>query len=296
MTGRIVVGVDGVSEHLAPVEWGYREAARRGAVLDLVHAWDLPLEISPLGIPGELFDPDALEQAAKQRLFSVVDSIAPALREKVASVNLLTPCGGTSRALLEASATADMLVVGQRGRGAVRGLLGSVSHQCLHHRRCPIAVISAGSSSAEPLRTIVVGVDGSEGSAAALRWAMNEAALWNALLTVVRSWPTPYPVEPWGVVVRPDDRDLFVEEGRSLIDKMVTTAESQGAPRPPDLTPLPLEDAAGPALVEASAAADLLVVGSRGRGGFAALLLGSTGLHCVHHAECPVAVIPPTAA
>ena len=142
-------------------------------------------------------------------------------------------------------------------------------------------------------KRIVVGIDGSGGSARALRWAMDEAARWSVPLTVVHSWYTPYPVEPWGVVVTPEDRELFIEEARTLTDRMLAAAVEDGASQPPKVVPMTIEEAAGPALVDAAADADMLVVGSRGRGGFAALLLGSTSLHCLHHAERPVVVVPP---
>ena len=294
--GRIVVGVDGSCEHLTPIEWAYREAGRREAALDLVHAWNLPLEISPLAAPTSTLDPGTVEAAAKHRLERVIAEISPDIRESVAAVSFKTPCGGASQALLQASDGADLLVVGERGRGAVLGLLGSVSHQCLHHARCPVAVIPNNWPSASAPEQIVVGIDGSSGSAGALRWAMDEAARWDVALTVVHAWYTPYPVEPWGVVVTPEDRELFIEDSRALTDKMLAAAEADGASRPPKVVPMTIEEAAGPALVDASADADLLVVGSRGRGGFTALLLGSTSLHCVHHAECPVVVVPPAPA
>jgi nucleotide-binding universal stress UspA family protein len=140
---------------------------------------------------------------------------------------------------------------------------------------------------------IVVGVDGSPESARALRWALDEAELWGSALVVVHSWYTPYPVEPWGMVLTPRDRNVFQQEAHDLINDMVKLAVADGATRPPQLTVTSIEDASGPALVHASADADLLVVGSRGRGGFKALLLGSTSLHCLHHATCPVVVVPP---
>jgi nucleotide-binding universal stress UspA family protein len=288
--GRIVVGVDPRGP-LAPVEWAYREAARRDAHLDLVHAWDPPVLLSPLDVAAETYDPARFEAEAKRELDRAVTSVAPDLRRSVPDVDLIAPDGGISRQLLDVSKGADLLVLGSRGRGLVRGLLGSVSHQCVHHARCPVTVIPPTWKSSRPPRRIVTGIDGSDGSAAALRWAIEEASLWDVPLAVVHSWYTPYPVEPWGMVVTPKDRDIFLEQSRSLIDKMVDEAITNGAPSPPKVVPMTIEDAAGPALVNASETADLLVVGSRGRGGFGALLLGSTSLHCLHHAACPVTVV-----
>ena len=288
---RIVAGVD-TNGPLAPIEWAYREAARRDAELDLVHVWNPPALLSPLDIAAETYDPATFEAAAKQQLDRVVTSIAPEILSLVPGAHLVTPAGGTSQQLLTMSESADLLVLGSRRHGAVRGLLGSVTHQCVHHARCPVTVIPPTWNSTRHMRRIVVGVDGSPCSADALRWAMAEASLWNVPLTLVHSWYTPYPIEPWGVVVTPDERAVFIDEARTLMDKMIDEALAKGAPSPAEVVPLPIEDAAGPALVHASEAADLLVVGSRGRGGFTALLLGSTSLHCLHRASCPVTLVP----
>jgi nucleotide-binding universal stress UspA family protein len=135
-------------------------------------------------------------------------------------------------------------------------------------------------------------VDGSPESARALRWALDEAELWGSALVVVHSWYMPYPVEPWGMVLTPQDRGVFRQEAHDLINDMVKLAIADGATRPSPLTVTSIEDASGPALVHAAADADLLVVGSRGRGGITSLLLGSKSLQGLHHAKCPVEVVP----
>lgn len=289
---RVVVGVGHPDKCLSSLGWAFAEAGRRVTELDVVHAWLLPHDVSPVGIPGPALDAAPFEAHAKRLLDDAIAQVPADLRHAVHVVRPLAVQDRASKALLEASSDADLLVVGSRGRRALAGLLGSVSHQCVHHATCPVAVVPPNWPIERTPARIVVGVDGSAGSARALRWALDEAERWASALIVVHSWYTPYPVEPWGVVVTPRDRDLFDKGGRELIGDMVDLAVADGASRPSSLTVMPIEDASGPALVHASGDADLLVVGSRGRGGFAALLVGSTSLHCLHHANCPVVVVP----
>jgi nucleotide-binding universal stress UspA family protein len=171
-------------------------------------------------------------------------------------------------------------------------LLGSVSHQVVHHAACPVTVVPVNWPATDVPARIVVGIDGSEASQVALRWALDEAARWSSELVVVHAWTTPYPVEPWGLVVAPRDEAVFEQSSRELIEGMVDRAVADGAHRPRVWTARTVEDAAGPALVHAAMDADLLVVGSRGRGGFTALLVGSTSLQCLHRANCPVTIVP----
>jgi nucleotide-binding universal stress UspA family protein len=304
--GRVVVGVDRDDREDedrenpsgAALLWAATEAARRGADLDVVHVWQPPSYLSPLGIPYPVPDVAPWEARAKALLEDAVSSIPHAVRAEIPLLSPISLTGSTGAALVDTARGADVLVVGSRGHRALRGLLGSVSHQCLHHASCPVVVVppDADEVSKRPRQRIVVGVDGSDGAAAALRWAMHEAARWDAALSVVHTWETPYPVEPWGFVVTPADPDAFREGSVAMIRSMVDAAVDAGTPRPAVVTELSVEDAAGPGLVGAAADADLLVVGSRGRGGFAALVVGSVSLHCVHAAPCPVAVIPERAA
>ena len=289
---RVVVGIERHAHSQAALDWAAAHAARRDAELDVVYAWLPPFVAAQIGIPGPATDLAPCEALAKRLLDDAIAAIPLGVRRSLRQVTPISVPDRPSAALLKTAASADLLVVGTRGRGLITGLLGSVSHQCVHHAPCPVAVVPPGWPT-RSLKRIVVGVDGSEVSAAALRWALEEAVRNEAELTVIHAWNTPYPVEPWGLVVTPADRSEFLEGSRALIEDMVKAAINAGAPRPASITPLPVEDAAGPGLVRAAAAADLLVVGSRGRGGFAALLVGSASLHCLHAASCPVAIIHP---
>jgi nucleotide-binding universal stress UspA family protein len=138
---------------------------------------------------------------------------------------------------------------------------------------------------------IVVGVDGSAGSRRALVWARAEAELRAATLEVVTVWqyPVTTTLPAFGVMPTPDD--LADEARRSLL--AVITEEGISADGPVDVTTLVTEGVAAHALLEAAKDADLLVVGSRGHGGFTGLLLGSVSQQCVIHATCPVVIVHP---
>ena len=139
------------------------------------------------------------------------------------------------------------------------------------------------------MERIVVGVDDSPQAAAALRWALEEARLHHASLAVVHAWLFPVAGDVPGAAVDTLATDLERGAGE-LLDRVVDAAV--GADAGVKLERRVLEGAAGAALVAAAADADLLVVGSRGRGGFAGLLLGSVAQRCLHHAPCPVVVVP----
>ena len=132
---------------------------------------------------------------------------------------------------------------------------------------------------------IVVGVDGSVPSKAALAWALRQARLTGAVVEAVTAWETPavtgYPM----LLVDVDWEALAAEALSGAIDDVTAGGE------PVKITSKVLQGNAAQVLLQESAEADLLVVGSRGHGGFVEALLGSTGQHCVHHASCPVVVI-----
>lgn len=138
---------------------------------------------------------------------------------------------------------------------------------------------------------IIVGVDGSDDSRRALAWALAEADLRNADLHVVIAWAFPY---AWGRGFNSewaDDADFFAKAAEKEAEEAV--AELLGsAARPTWLHVHAFEGSPAPVLLDLSRDADLLVVGSRGRGGFRGLMLGSVSSACARHASCPIAVIP----
>ncbi len=151
------------------------------------------------------------------------------------------------------------------------------------------------------METIVVGVDGSEGSRAALRFAIEEARLRKAKLRVVHSWllpltevaPDPFLLE-YPSYAGPDLQELarrLEDAAWTLIDSELERALGTGDPGI-EIERMPFEGAAGAALVDVSEDADLLVVGTRGHGALHGLVLGSVSHQCVSHAVCPVAIVP----
>jgi nucleotide-binding universal stress UspA family protein len=191
-------------------------------------------------------------------------------------------------ALLELAAQADLVVVGARGDSVLRRLTaGSVSQGIVQH--CPVPVVVArgparpGSSDE---RAVVVGVDGSAMSLAALRWSAREAATRGVPLRVVHSWGG---LDPRYSDLLLSSEHAVTQLARTLLDDAVKLG-LDGAPDA-EIQPVIASDAPAVALLRESLEAQLLVVGGRGRGGFAELALGSVSHQCVLHAACPVAVV-----
>ena len=147
---------------------------------------------------------------------------------------------------------------------------------------------------------IVVGVDGSPGAASALAWAVAEARLRGAALHVVHAWMVPLIdalPEPWALgspLTDASQDEVYMHltaTAKGVLDDSLASAKAEGGGV--EVAGELVEAHAAAALITAAHDADLLVVGSRGRGGFKGLLLGSVGAQCVHHAPCPVVVVPP---
>jgi nucleotide-binding universal stress UspA family protein len=137
---------------------------------------------------------------------------------------------------------------------------------------------------------IVVGVDGSASSMAALRWAVHQAELTGGTVDAVVAWKMPATMTGFGFapVAVADGSDMEQTAQRVLDHAVSKVVGPEGGPA---VRRLAVQGFPAPVLLDASAGADLLVLGSRGHGGFSGALLGSVGQHCVRHAHCPVVII-----
>ena len=140
------------------------------------------------------------------------------------------------------------------------------------------------------MSTIVVGLDGSEGSSGALRFALTEARLRGATLKAVSTWQIPATAYETGWVPSPTDLADFPRLAQDAIDKELAAMGEEAAGI--EVTPVVREGHPADVLCAEAHDADLLVLGSRGLGGFRGLMLGSVSQQCAHHAPCPVAIVP----
>jgi nucleotide-binding universal stress UspA family protein len=286
--GRIVVGVDESAGAAAALRWAVREADVRGWSLLAVLAWTY-LDQHHV-IVGEPFDPAYGEADAVAALDAIVARTVGTAR--AASVEKQIINDHAAAALLEASDGADLLVVGARGLGRLKSLLlGSVSSAVLRHATCPVAIVRDGTDlSDEGIARVVVGIDGSDTAERALEWALQEGRLHDATVEVVHAWAFPYGAGERFAAVAFDSTPLE-DAARRTLDAAVESADTTGLPAPVMRT-LTIGSAAA-SILQAAEGADLVVVGSRGLGGFKGLVLGSVSYHIVHHATCPVVVLPP---
>lgn len=286
----IVVGVDGSEHGAVAVRWAAREAQLRDAELVAVLVWDLFNQRHADG--SQRFDPEYDDSHADRALLAALEDALGA--EAAASVTRRAVCDVPAQGLLEAAKDADLLVVGARGLGGFRGLLlGSVSQQCLHHASGPIAIVREASEASTGER-IVVGVDGSASSLAALRWSVVEGGLRKATVEAVHAWDVPV---VYGPVVGsfPYDTSDIERGARELLDEVVDEAVASAGPDAGDVTVERVVSPGGAAttLLGIAEGADLVVIGRRGVGGFERLLLGSVSENIARHAPCPVVVMPP---
>lgn len=189
--------------------------------------------------------------------------------------------------LLAAAQHASILVVGSHGRGRVAdALIGSVSQHLARHAPCPVVVVRE--PAATSANRIVVGIDGSGGSAAALEFACRRAEFTGEIVVAVHAWKAGRVlVDRQGQL--PDTIGSTIEDSELLLGESVAGVRAEH----PDVTLLQesIPVAPGPALADASATASLVVVGSRGRGAFTEMLLGSVSHELLCRAHCPVAIV-----
>jgi nucleotide-binding universal stress UspA family protein len=287
----IVIGMDTSAGAAAALRWAVREAEARGWTVTALMAWGLLDQ--PHAPPDEGFDPQYTEADALEALDTAVDAAVGAEAGRKIERRVTTDL--PARALVAAAEGARLLVVGARGLGGFkRLLLGSVSEQCLHHAPCPVAIVHADGPERTPdhdptgYDRIVVGVDGSDDGRRALGWALDEARARRCAVEVVHAWRPPflagYPLDPLAT-----GTEAFEDAARTVLEEAFEDVDLTGLVRPVERT-LRLAKPAS-ALLEAAEHADLVVVGSRGIGGFRDLLVGSVSLQVAHHSPCPVVVV-----
>jgi nucleotide-binding universal stress UspA family protein len=284
--GPVIVGVDDSPPSKVAVDWAARDAARRGVNLTLVHVLTPP---AVMAFPDVPMPPAFLEWQEEQGR-TLLDSEVATAREAAggADIEMTTEMvsGSPVPTLADLSTEAQMIVVGCHGRGALaRGLLGSVSTGLVHHAHCPVAVIhDEDPLMPHPSRApVVVGVDGSPASERALEIAFEQASFREVDLVAVHAWSDSGVFEFPGV----DWTTMQAMGEESLGERLAGWQE-----RYPDVLVRRVVAADRPAhqLLEQSRSAQLLVVGSHGRGGFAGMLLGSVSTAVVHAAKMPVIV------
>lgn len=283
MIAPIVAGVDGSDRGLAAAEAAGQEAVLQGRPLRLVHAFGWPSAAG--AFTPELALPSL--QAYREQAGTILDE---ALRFIPAQVHTTTVAvaGSPAAVLRDESHDAHLLVLGDRGRGALNGLmLGSTAVRAAADSSCPVLVVRGQRHPGGP---VVAGVDGSPGSMHALAWAAEAAVLRDAELVVLQAWNNvtgaglgdtlPAGDEAWA-------KELALAEALAGLTDRHPGLRLRWQVRP------------GPArrvLSYWSREAQLMVVGDRGFGGFAGLLLGSVSQHLIHRSECPTVVVRPAPA
>ncbi|MFH5210037.1 universal stress protein [Antrihabitans sp. NCIMB 15449] len=278
----IIVGVDGSPSSNEAVRWAAQEATRQHAPLLLVLA-----DVIPLGyLPGNGFYQTEIDKQAMAGRATLAE--AKLLAEGTASsVDVQTEfvTGSAIQTLLDRSKDARMLAVGSRGLGAFRSsLLGSVSTALAMHAHCPVAVIRDARVGATPdAGSVVVGIDGSATSVHAIGIAFDQASKRGVELVAVHAWMDTSQFALEGV----DGQSAEDTEAAVFSESLAGWHDQY-----PDVgvRRVLVKDRPVRQLLEESATAQVLVVGSHGRGGFTGMLLGSTSRALLHTAECPIIV------
>ena len=286
-SGAVVVGIDGSESALQATRWAAIEARRMQRPLRLVHGSIWPMVHHPTPLRLSLDYHEAMVEEARgwvRRARATVEEAAPGV-----AVEEVVRTGAPVPVLLEEAEGAYEVVVGSRGLGGFTGLLvGSVAVGLTHHAPCPVVVVRADG---DPTGPVVVGVDGTSASEAAIGYAFDAASRAGAPLCALCTWSDAEIAERWvaptGTVqweaVEDEQRRVLGERLASWQEKYPNVAVEQVVAR----------DRPAHRLLERGRRARLLVVGCRGRGGFTSMLLGSTSRALVHHAPCPLAVVRP---
>ncbi len=284
----VVVGYDGSEVSRRAMAFATEEAHIRGVPLQVVTAWDQPMVDLGMGA-GSVVDPD-LSQVIENRAGEVAAEGAELARKSGLEVSTGVVTGPAAAALVELSRDADLIVVGSHRRQMMADLLlGGVSRQVATHAACPVVVVRGQQESHQ---RVAVGIDGSEGARRALDFAFDEASRRGWSLRVVHAWDVA--VIGFDVDASTYPQGGILDDVRDVETRLSAEVLAGHTARYPDVeVQIRVErGSAARVLVDAASDCDLLVCGSRGRGGFSALLLGSVSHKVLHHAACTVAIVP----
>jgi nucleotide-binding universal stress UspA family protein len=282
----IVVGVDGSPQSSRAVAWAAVDAALYGCPLHLIDSVAGPAGVGP-GIAWAGIDYESLKVEAERVLAEAAGIARAAAPDGDLRITTEVTFQQVIPQLVALSREARLLVVGDRGLGAVgRGLLGSVSSAVLHHAHCPVAIVHTASGGEVEIGSapIVVGVDGTANSLPALEIAFEEASRRKVGLTAVHAWSDmsaglDVSITGWDAI-RDSEDAVFAESMAGWNERYPDVAVRRILARSHPTR----------ALLEAAEHAQLVVVGSHGRGGFTGMLIGSTSNALAHAVDCPVVV------
>jgi nucleotide-binding universal stress UspA family protein len=283
----ILVGVDGSAESDAAVSWAAREASIHHEPVTLMHVVQPVVVNWPVGA-GQSTVAEWQEDNARHAIDQGRKSFSAAVDVELPSdVRTEVAYSHPVDALVDASTQARMIVVGSHGRGAAGRLLwGSVSKGVVEHAHCPVAVIHSDQRSGpvHPTAPVLLGVDGSPASEAATAWAFDEASRRKVALVALHAW-SDVGVFP---ILGMDWRTYQVQGEELLAERLAGWQE-----RYPDvqITRRLVCDTPARWLIEESQRAQLVVVGSHGRGGFAGMRLGAVAAAVAQSAKAPVIVV-----
>ena len=269
------------------LDWAAREAVRQKDSLTIITV------IAAGAVVGDMPElPEELSQAADELLAAAT---ARAHELGVAEVATLTGYRSVAGAIIEASREAELVVVGNRGHGeTASAVLGSVAYAVTSHASCPVIVVRGdGHADLTSEHPIVVGIDGSRSGVHAGYFAAEMAERAGAPVLVIGVWDVP----AIGGLSKEFAHRVGVTEmhgkAQEQMRLLVDLAVAKMSLRHPGIKVTGRVEQGSPvvALREAAEGAGLLVVGTRGRGGFAGLLLGSVSHRLIHDSGCPVAVV-----
>jgi len=282
----IVVAVDGSSQSSVAASWAARDAVLRNVPLTVVHAVATPTTTwPPVPYPDSLVT--ALEDEGKKAVMHAVKIAEEAMSDSKVPIKRQLVYSTPALALINMSEQAEMIVMGTAGRGLLaRGVLGSVSSTVVRHANCPVAVIH-DEDLLDPQAPVLVGIDGSPVSESATEIAFDQACRRGVDLVALHAWSdiavSDFHEHDWSA--------LEGEAQRSLAESLAGWQE-----RYPDVSVRRevVRDKPARQIAERSEAAQLVVVGSHGRGGLTGVLLGSVSNAVLHSVRIPVIVARPT--